>query len=110
VEFQELKSLPLITRPGGHELCVASDGPNGHARSPKVRADDDPVEIGRTVPTATGLVAVDLGDDQAGSLVVAERACTLTPVRRAASAMDTPSAGISLGGPHPAGGLTPSPL
>jgi MFS family permease len=72
MEFQERKPVALITRSCGHELCVAADRADWHASIPKVRAHDDPVEVGRLVPTATGLVAIDPGGDQAGSLVVAE--------------------------------------
>lgn len=72
VEFQEREPFPFVTRPGGHELGVAADGPDGHARGPQLRADDDPVEIKLAVPPTAAVSAVNRGNGQAGTFVVAE--------------------------------------
>ena len=67
------KSLTLIAVPGRYELRIATDRLDRHAGGPQPGADGDPVEVELPVaPPASG-AAINIGDDQAGALVVAQR-------------------------------------
>jgi NAD(P)-dependent dehydrogenase (short-subunit alcohol dehydrogenase family) len=72
VRLQEGKAFLLVAVSGRDELSVTADGLDGHAGGPQLGADGDPIEVELVVAPPAAGSAVDGGDHQAGTFVVAQ--------------------------------------